>query len=305
MFSLVPLGSAPVAFANNAYSDHPAMRKIFFLSVLFVPLFSWAQPRLQLDLFGGFSNYQGDLQGKPFTLEQSNAAFGAGLSYYLSDYFLLRAGLVTGKVGASDKFNKPSLQLRNLDFQTRITEGNLTLEYDLFDLSQKKFSPYVFGGVALYHFNPYTYDSSGAKTWLWPLSTEGQGLAQYPDRKLYKLTQFAIPVGGGLKLRLSDNVLIAYEVGLRKLSTDYLDDVSTTYVDETTLLTAKGPRAVALAYRGDEVKNSSNPTYPANGTRRGSPKLKDWYYFHGITLSIGINLRGGSGSHYGCPARVL
>ena len=281
------------------------MKKIAFLSVLLVPLLSWAQPRLQLDLFGGFSNYQGDLQGKPFTLEQSSAAFGAGLSYYLTNHFLLRTGFVTGKVGASDKFNKPSLQVRNLDFQTKITEGNLLLEFDLFDLSEKKFSPYAFAGIALYHFNPYTFDSSGAKIGLWPLSTEGQGLARYPDRKPYKLTQLAIPLGGGLKLRLSDNVLIAYEVGLRKLSTDYLDDVSTTYVDGTTLFVVKGPRAVELAYRGDEVKNSTSPDYPADGTRRGSPKLKDWYYFHGITLSIGLNLKSGGRTNYGCPARVL
>lgn len=280
------------------------MKQLLFLSVLFLPFFSGAQQRVQLNLFGGFSNYQGDLQGKPFTLEQSDAAFGAGLSYYLTDHFLLRAGFVTGKVKASDKFNKPSLMVRNLDFQTRISEGNLMLEYDLFDMSEKKFSPYGFAGLAVYHFNPYTFDSSGAKILLQPLSTEGQGLSQYPDRKAYKLTQFATLIGGGLKLRLSDNVLIAYEVGLRVLSTDYLDDVSATYVDEATLLAAKGPKAVELAYRGDELKNNSSG-YPANGTRRGSPKLKDWYYFHGISLSIGLDLKRGTRARYGCPAGVM
>lgn len=285
------------------YLDYPAM-KFLFLSVLFLPFFSGAQQRVQLNLFGGFSNYQGDLQGKPFTLEQSDAAFGAGLSYYLTYHFLLRAGFVTGKVKASDKFNKPSLMLRNLDFQTRISEGNLMLEYDLFDMSEKKFSPYGFAGLAVYHFNPYTFDSSGAKILLQPLSTEGQGLSQYPDRKAYKLTQLATLIGGGLKLRLSDNVLIAYEVGLRRLSTDYLDDVSSTYVDESALLAAKGPKAVDLAYRGDELKNS-NSGYPANGTRRGSPKLKDWYYFHGISLSIGLDLKRGIRTRYGCPAGVM
>lgn len=226
------------------------------------------------------------------------------MSYYLTDHFLLRAGFVTGKVKASDKFNKPSLMVRNLDFQTRISEGNLMLEYNLFDMSEKKFSPYGFAGLAVYHFNPYTFDSSGAKILLQPLSTEGQGLSQYPDRKAYKLTQLATLIGGGLKLRLSDNVLIAYEVGLRILSTDYLDDVSATYVDEAALLAAKGPKAVELAYRGDELKNN-NSSYPANGTRRGSPKLKDWYYFHGISLSIGLDLKRGTRTRYGCPAGVM
>ncbi|MBE7171570.1 MAG: outer membrane beta-barrel protein [Williamsia sp.] len=281
------------------------MRQLVFLSVLLIPFVSGAQERLQLNLFGGFSNYQGDLQGKPFTLEQSNGAFGVGLSYYLTPHFLVRAGLVTGKVKASDKLNKPSLQLRNLDFQTRISEGHAMLEYDLFDLSEKKLTPYVFAGLAVYHFNPYTFDSTGAKVMLRPLSTEGQGLSQYPNRKPYRLTQLAIPVGGGLKLRLSDNVAIAYEIGLRKLSTDYLDDVSSSYVDKTALFAAKGSKAVELAYRGDEVKNGM-ADYPVDGTRRGSPTMKDWYYFHGITLSIGLNAKGGGrGSRYGCPAGVL
>lgn len=287
------------------FTDYPVIRKLVVLTFLFVPLCTWSQQRLQLNLFGGFANYQGDLQGKPFTLEQSNAAFGAGLSYAITNHVLLRAGLVSGKVKASDKLNKPSLQARNLDFETKITEGHAMIEYDLMDMAEKKFSPYIFAGLALYHFNPYTFDSSGSKVMLQPLSTEGQGLAQYPDRKAYKLTQLAIPVGGGLKLRLSDNVLIAYEVGLRKLSTDYLDDVSSSYVDQTALLAARGAKAVELAYRGDEVKNGP-PDYPADGTRRGSPKLKDWYYFHGISLSIGLNIGGGGRrSRYGCPAGVM
>ena len=279
------------------------MRKIVVLLTLLFPTMLFSQ-RLHVNLFGGFSNYQGDLQGKPFTLDQSNAAFGAGLSYYITDHFLLRTGLTAGKVEANDKLNKPSLQLRNLNFHSAITEGNLLAEYDLFDLNKRKVSPYVFGGLAVYHFNPYTTDTLGNRILLQSLSTEGQGLASYPDRKVYKLTQFSIPFGGGLKVRISDNVVVAYEVGLRKLFTDHLDDVSATYVDNVALAAAKGPKAVEMAYRGGELKNG-NPVYPAAGTVRGNPKLNDWYYFHGLTISIGLNTGGYGRSRYGCPARVL
>ncbi len=58
-------------------------------------------------------------------------------------------------------------------------------------------SSYVFGGVALFHFDPYVMDS-GEKVFLKPLSTEGQGLAEYPDRKAYSLTQFTLPFGAGV-----------------------------------------------------------------------------------------------------------
>jgi hypothetical protein len=156
------------------------------------------------------------------------------------------------------------------------------------DLTRHRFSPYIFAGVAVYHFDPYAYDTSGNKVYLKPLSTEGEGLPQYPDRKLYGLTQLAIPFGAGIKLRISESVVIAYEISFRKLFTDYLDDVSTAYVDETTLLNAKGPKAVEMAYRGGEIKGG-DPTYPGDGTKRGGPNAKDWYYTSGIRISIAIN----------------
>jgi uncharacterized protein DUF6089 len=282
------------------------MKKIFFLSALLLPLLSFSQ-RLHLNLFGGFANYQGDLQEKFFTLDQSNGAFGAGLKYDLTSHLSLRTGLMYGKVSADDKKNKPSLQMRNLNFQSKIVEGNLLLEYNLFDLDEKRFTPYAFAGIALYHFNPFSYDSMGTKIFLHPLSTEGQGISGYDDRKPYKLTQFSIPFGGGLKLRVSDNVVIAYEIGLRKLRTDYLDDASTTYVDPVLLFAAKGPKAVEMSYRGDEVKNG-DPNYPAPGTVRGSAKQKDLYYFQGISINIGINTANGARpgrSRLDCPNKVL
>lgn len=264
------------------------MMKKFFLLILLSPVFLQAQ--WHVNVFGGFSNYSGDLQSKFFTLDQSYAAFGAALQYDLTEHFSVLAGFNIGHVGAADKFNKADLQARNLSFQSKIDEVNITGEYNLFDLSEKRFTPYAFAGLAVYHFSPYAYDTLNRKTYLQPLSTEGEGLAQYPGRKYYKLTQLAIPFGGGIKLRITDNVTIAYEIGFRKLFTDYLDDVSTTYVDEATLLNERGPQAVELSYRGNEVKNGS-ATYPAAGTQRGSSKYKDWYYFSGIRIIVGINNR--------------
>lgn len=110
-------------------------------------------------------------------------------------------------------------------------------------------------------------------------------------------------------MRVSDNVVLGYEIGLRKIFTDYLDDVSSTYVNPIDLATARGFKAVEMSYRGGEVKNGS-PFYPTEGSLRGSIKQKDWYYFHGITLSIALN--NGAGSNWGgrknqmgCPVRVM
>jgi hypothetical protein len=282
--------------------------KLISLLVFFCPLLTLSQTRLHADLFTGFANYYGDLQNKPITLDQSSLAVGAGLKYDWDDHLSFKSGFMYGRIGADDKRNKPSLQSRNLNFQSKVFEWNVLAEYTLFDLQTKQFSPYAFGGLAIFHFNPYTYDSLGNKFFLKPLSTEGEGLAAYPDRKPYHLTQFAIPFGLGVKFRVTNDVVLAYEFGLRKTFTDYLDDVSKTYVDETTLLNAKGPKAVELAYRGGELKNG-DPNYPADGSIRGGSKYKDWYYFSGVRLTIALHTNNQFFNHPGkssldCPVKV-
>lgn len=283
------------------------MRKSALLCLL-VPVFSYAQEsnRLHLTLFGGVANYQGDLQGRTFTFNQSKLGIGAGLKYDLTPHFAIRTGIQYGTVAASDQQNNEAqLRARNLSFQSRILEGNLLLEYTLFNMEDKKISPYLFGGVALYHFDPYAFDTLGNKVYLKPLSTEGQGFIA--GRKEYKLTQFAIPFGGGIKFRVSSNVILGYEIGLRKLFTDYLDDVSTTYVDQFTLASERGVKAVEMAYRGGELKDG-DPNYPVEGAVRGG-KFKDWYYFQGLTLTIGLGSGNGGGwgggrNRMGCPKNV-
>lgn len=259
-----------------------------FLLLLLFPAIASAQQRLNLTINGGASNYSGDLQEKRYTFDQSNFSFGAGLSYELFNKFHIRGELQYGKLSADDKYSmRPLLRERNLNFQSSLIEGSFLFDYALFDLkSYRRFTPYVFAGIALYRFNSYTHDSLGAKYFLKNLSTEGQGLSIYPDRKQYDLVQFAIPFGGGIRLRISDNAYLGYEIGLRKLFTDHIDDVSTTYADRATLLAERGAKAVELAHRTGEIKNGE--PYPAGGAVRGGAKYKDWYYFSTIRLSIGI-----------------
>src|SRR6185369_14181914 len=248
---------------------------------------------LHLGIFGGASAYSGDLAEKLFPKKLTNGVIGITVNYELQDQVFIRAGFNYSVVGGDDKYSKDTaLQHRNLSFETSIAEFSLIGECYIFDLYDQKFSPYLFGGLALYHFNPYAYDKNGQLVYLKPLSTEGQGLSQYPDRKPYSLTQLAIPFGGGVKYAFSDNVRLGLELGLRKLFTDYLDDVSTLYADFNDLLAAKGQLAVDMAYRGNEVAGG-NPNYPAKNITRGGEKFKDWYYFAGLHLTFRIGSGGG------------
>jgi hypothetical protein len=278
--------------------------KSLFLSFLFLPGFLQAQ-RWHVNVTGGLSNYSGDLQGKTYTFDQSNFAFGAGAQYDITRNFSAVSNISLMKVSASDQFNNADLVFRNLSFQSNILEWNLLGEYTFLDMTKKTFSPFLFGGIAVFHYDPYAYDTLGEKIYLKPLSTEGEGLPQYPGQKPYNLTQFAIPFGGGIKFRVSENIVLAYEVGFRKTFTDYLDDVSTFYVDQTILANAKGAKAVEMAYRGNELKGGA--PYPTAGTVRGGSKYKDMYYYTGIRVSIALISR--NDGYYGrgrtdCPRNV-
>jgi len=266
---------------------------------LIISLGSSAQG-LHLDLFLGASNYQGDLQDKWFSYSQSHLAGGIGFSYDLSSHLAIRAHFKIGKLSGDDEKGRNTA--RNLNFTSQLTEGDLDLQYYITPLGQHSLTPYAFAGIGLYHFDPYTRDSSGQKYFLKFLSTEGEGFVT--NRKMYSLTQLAIPFGAGVKLSLSDNLNVGLEVGFRKLFTDYLDDVSTSYVEENELLTNRGAKAVELAYRGGEVKGG-DPNYPVAGTQRGNPNNKDWYYFTGLTLSFRLlNGNISSGKGLACPKNV-
>lgn len=248
----------------------------------------------------GATNYSGDLQLKRYTFNQSHPALAIGISYELSEKFLIRSQLMTGKLSGNDKFN-PLTAVRNLNFTTSLTEFQLGAEYYFRSYSEYTISPYVFAGVAAYHFNPYTHDAAGAKYFLQPLSTEGQGF--YQGRTPYHLTQLAIPFGGGIKMALSENIRVGVEFGLRKLFTDYIDDVSTTYIDPNILLTNRGAKAVELAYRETELKNGL--PYQT-GENRGIAN-KDWYYFTCFTTSVRLgsaNKGNQAHSRISCPAKI-
>ena len=280
------------------------MKKSAFLIAGLIS-FSFLEAQIHVGLFGGVAAYNGDLTEKIFPKKVTKPAVGLTVSYELQDQIIIRIGLTYAVVGGADRYsNEAELIKRNLSFETKIFEFSLEGEYYLFNLYERRYSPYVFAGVAVYRFNPYTDNQSNQKVFLKPLSTEGQGLAGYPDRKPYSLTQFAIPFGGGVKFAINDNLRIGAELGIRKLFTDYLDDVSKDYVDMNDLLAAKGQLAVDLAYRGDEVPTGS-PIYPQKGAQRGSPKNDDYYYFAGIHLTYrlgegGLSLFNGR-NKYGCP----
>ena len=288
------------------------LRTIILLFFLYLQLPAGAQDenfskQASISLFTGLINYQGDLNPNSFTLGRSRLALGATIRKPLSRWFSIRGGINYGHLEAADRYNRDYLKLRNLSFYTTLKEAYVALEADLLNIEKTRFTPYFFGGIAVFHFNPWTHDDAGQKVYLKPLSTEGEGLKDFPTQRSYALTQFALPFGAGVRYAISDNVQICFELTQRKTFTDYLDDVSSFYVDYQTLLDAKGPKAVELAYRGIPGPNS-NASYPAHGEQRGTPTEMDWYYTGGFTIDIKLDALshlfssgGHKDYHQGCP----
>jgi hypothetical protein len=282
------------------------MRKLVaFFPLLFISIISFSQ--VHIGVFAGTGNYQGDLVDGLFVQKLTRFSAGVTGQYELKDRLMLRTGLTFAQIAGSDKYNeKDYLKLRNLSFESNVLEFHVGAEFYTFSFENKRWSPYVFGGLAVYHYNPYVLTTDREKIFLRPLSTEGQGLSGYPDSRPYALTQLAIPFGAGIKFALNDKLRVGIETGWRKLFTDHLDDVSSNYADENDLRAARGELAVQLAYRGDEVPGGIQ-TYPLKGEQRGGADQKDWYYLTGITLSYrlgggGLFSGGGGGKgKYGCP----
>jgi hypothetical protein len=181
-----------------------SMKGFQFLVILLFIVPRLSAQRLHVGLFGGPAAYTGDLVDKIFPKKVTNGAIGATLNYELKDQVMIRGGFTYAIVGGADRYGTdPELIVRNLNFETSLYEFSLLGEYYFLNLYDHRYSPYGFAGLAVYHFNPYTYYGNNNKIYLKPLSTEGQGLPGYPERKPYGLTQLALPFGAGMKFAIT------------------------------------------------------------------------------------------------------
>lgn len=182
---------------------------------------------------------------------------------------------------------------RNLHFKSNITEFLLTAEFYPITLLQdneyKKariYSPYIIAGIGFFHFNPQA-QLNGQWIDLQPLHTEGQGFTEYADRVPYKLTQINFPAGAGIKVELSALLNLRFEILHRFTRTDYLDDVSTRYIDPSLFQGYLSPENTQLALQLHDRQKELNPFHETQpGAVRGNSNKKDTYF--AAQLKIGL-----------------
>jgi hypothetical protein len=234
---------------------------------------------------------------KDLNMGNTHISGGVFAGFIYKNAVAVRAEWTYGQVSAYDSILSGVTDIarerynRNLSFKSTISEIAVLAEiHPLFmfidwegkDQDPPRYSPYLVAGVGYFSFNPQT-QLNGSWIDLQPLRTEGQGFAEYPERKVYKLKQTNIPLGIGLKYELSPLLNLRGEVVYRKLNTDYLDDVSTTYIDPSLFYTYLSPQqantAMLLADRQKISKTGA-------GGKRGSEKEKDGYFTINLKLSL-------------------
>ncbi|HMJ46005.1 MAG TPA: hypothetical protein VK498_01660 [Ferruginibacter sp.] len=272
--------------------------------------------KLEIGLNFGPTFFLGDLGGnhgygttfiKDVNLELTKMMKGGFITAYPKDWLGIRlAGQITYIAGQDNLIDTKGVnelwrKQRNLDFKSTMWEAYGAIEiyptmlFKKYDDYDPFLSPYGFIGLGVFHFDPKgsITDGNGVQTWhkLHPLRTEGQGMAEYPLKKPYSLTQFNIPLGAGLRVRVSSRYNVSTELLYRKTFTDYIDDVSTTYIDPVYFDKYLTPDNAIIARKIHDktvgiVTPGVNRYEP--GTQRGNHFNMDAYF--SFVLKIGIRI---------------
>lgn len=247
----------------------------------------------------GAAHYFGDLNTRAH-LNRPKAAATIFFRKNFGNYISARVAASFAQLGYSDVYNTHNeyMYRRNLSFNSNVWELALQGDFNFFRFMpgepEYNFTPYVTLGVGVFSYDPYAY-LHGEKVYLrtLPVGTEGQGSSLYPDRKPYGTMAFSIPVGVGVKYALNDRMNIALEILHRITTTDYLDDVSTTYVDPSVFPRNADGSFSEGYYLSDRSYETGEPI-GTPGRQRGNSKQKDQFVTAMIHLTFNLQ-------SYRCP----
>jgi hypothetical protein len=236
---------------------------------------------------------------KDLNVGKSQFSGGIFLSAAYRYAVVLRTEATWGSIKADDKvLEKVKASTlgrydRNLSFKSTIYEVMLAAEihpryFKKYKKGEKlpRFSPYLMGGVGYFSFNPKAKLND---QWieLQPLSTEGQGFSEYPSRKPYRRRQLNFPVGAGFKYKLSPLFNFSAECVYRVLHTDYLDDVSSRYIDQYVFSNHFVGEQLFQALSLHDRQKELNPAHvPLKNDIRGNPNNNDAYFTINIKLGL-------------------
>ncbi|HLG39917.1 MAG TPA: DUF6089 family protein [Chitinophagaceae bacterium] len=274
---------------------------LFFPFLFFISFQAAAQDAIvQEGEFGfgiGGAHYFGDLNTRT-RLNRIKPAATIFFRKTFGNYISARIGASFAQLGYSDIYNTHNeyMYRRNLSFNSNVWELALQGDFNFFRFMpgepQYSFTPYVTLGAGVFSYDPYAY-LQGEKIFLRPLGTEGQGSTLYPDRKPYSTIAICFPVGAGIKYAINDRVNIAFEILHRITNTDYLDDVSKTYVDPA-VFPPNPDGSPSQAFLLSDRSYETGEPIGIPGRQRGYARQKDQFVTAMIHLTFNLQ-------SYRCP----
>ena len=285
-------------------------------------------------------NYFGDLapvnRAASTDISFTRPGFGVMYGYRFHPNISFRANYNWGRLRGDDAtadFDQEENQgryWRNLSFRNDIHELYVGVELFLFPeyngpSYRSPFNIYLFVGGGVFSHTPkgkvpqYDYQTLGptpsdaaetlpeAGEWvnLRDLGTEGQNLDLEGVPEPYSRIEYNVPVAIGAHMRLPGNFNVGIELGYRFIFTDYLDDVSGTYVDYrefgednlSRIMADRSAEPIAVVSETERnidglvtVRNGEYNTIGAlgagtDGAIRGNPDNNDMYFVTQIRLT--------------------
>lgn len=262
----------------------------------------------ELGVSAGVMNALTDLGGKKgigknfikdLNWKNTRPSFGLYFMGMYQNKLGIRLQATLGSVKAYDSILKPVAATtsgryeRNLSFKSKIADFQLALEihplmFKSYEDELPVMSPYAVIGIGYYSFDPQA-KLNGQWYSLQPLRLEGQGFVEYPDRKPYKLSQVNFAAGLGVKYEINSIFNARFELVHRILTTDYLDDASTDYIDPNLFYSYLPTNQAAIAQQLYNRKGELNPSdVLVPGEQRGDPKDNDAFFT--IQFKLGMTL---------------
>lgn len=171
---------------------------------------------------GGIAAIKSDICGS-WGCNNFGPNVSVGALYKLTPYVGVGGSIDYNRLGATEK--DPSRSL-NITFQSEVIEVSATAVLNLLDSyagsanyrsSRKRFLvPYIRAGIGFVYYTPTSFPGDG--------DLNDSQITYDPLRK-YPAIAAVVPVAGGLRFRLNDEVSLAGELIYHVTTTDYLDNI--------------------------------------------------------------------------------
>ena len=258
----------------------------------------------------GTAQYFGDLNAKG-AINDTKQSLGIFFRKQFNDYIGLRVSGTYAQLhyNSKNQSNPAYQQAQKLYFYDDVYEFAVQGDFNFFKFNPlepyQRFTPYITLGLGLINYSPYVLldpkdqNEYGlpSKLYLKNLTTE--------EEKSYTTMALSCPLGVGLKYSINKKIGFFAEAVYRFTNTDYLDDVSKTYIGHDKAIVQQQNHLIDFHFQDPSgqyqtyVQPDGQTSAPINykpigyiqGAKRGDPSTNDAFVIaqFGITWNIGTN----------------